>query len=172
MKTIQLYALGILVCLFAFAGCQKEVPAPQIINNCDTVYVRDTVYIHDTVTLAGPSRLEILTLKEWQVDEVVRNMNGVNTHYIRGGVNTTGTNYQNLKIKFNTNGTGSYTDDTGATFPMTWNFTAADQRNVHIDVSGYVTYDWDMVELKDNYLHSTTRGNTSYMNTARYIQVP
>jgi len=127
---------------------------------------------HQKVKIPAENKLSQLTAEPWIIDEVVRNVAGVNSHYIRGGINTTNIKYQNYRIKFNSDGTGSFTDDQAETFPMTWSFVGNKQQDIRIDVSGFVVYDWHMVELHHNYLYATTSGDkNNNMNTARYIQV-
>lgn len=162
MKTLKLTAILLTCAMFFFAACEKE----KITTVTNTV--------HDTLTVIPPTRLQILTLKEWQVDEVQRSIVGVNTFYIRGGANSTGVAYGNIKIRFNADGTGTYTDEASVAHSLNWLFTTADQRNATLTVGApnAAVFNWRMIELKDNYLHNTTSLNSNSLYTARYIQIP
>jgi hypothetical protein len=153
MKLINIPLL-LLICIAAvFSECKEKKAAASATIKVD--------------------KTEALCSNAWIIDEVIRNVGGVNGHFIRGGINTTGTNYQNFKIKFNSDGTGKFTDDRKETFPLTWSWVGNKQQNLRIDVSGFAIYDWDMVELHENYLYCTTSGfKNNNMNTARYIQIP
>jgi hypothetical protein len=148
MKILKSVAFLLLSSIVIFSGCKD-----------------------DNDTVVSQTRTQILTAKTWQVDELARNIGGVVTQYFRGGTNTTGSNYQFTRIKFNADGTGTYTDDQDDTFPMTWTFMGSDQRKLRLDITGFVQYDWILVELCDNYLHQTSIGGNS-MLTTRMIQIP
>lgn len=162
MKTLKLTAILITCAVFFFTACEKE----------KVVTVTNTV--HDTLVIVPLTRLQILTQKEWLVDEVQRSAAGVNTIYIRGGLNSTGVAYSNIKIRFNTDGTGTYTDDTAVPHTLNWVFTTSDQRNATLTVGApnAAVFSWRMIELKDNYLHATSPFNSNSLLTARYIQIP
>src|SRR5215203_5281630 len=101
MKTITTFLFSLFIVLLVIFSCSKEGSdtSPQPTKK-DTVYIRDTIRIHDTVISLQPSRLQILTEKVWQIDEMVRSDGGIITEYNRGGINTTGISFQNMKIKF------------------------------------------------------------------------
>ncbi len=144
-----------------FFGCEKEAVTTNTVTNT----------IHDTICIE-PTKRSILVEKEWEVDEVQRSLNGVNSAYIRGGLNTTGENYSNLKFTFFEDGTGTYTDVSGTSHGLTWSL-STNERNMTITISSPTsTFVWSMVEIKDNYLYSTTVSGANLLIAARYIQVP
>ncbi len=165
---ILFFSLSILFCSYLFFGCKKQSVSNPIVNN-----IHDTVIntIHDTVCIV-PSKIDILVEKQWQIDQVERSFNGQNSSYVRGGVNTTGDSYQNLKLSFSRNGTGSYIDIYGVSHPITWTM-ATNQQSMTI-TSSFPTeiFIWKMVEIKDEFLYNTTVSGNSLLITARYIQVP
>ncbi len=83
-----------------------------------------------TATPTPLTRSQVLVKYNWQVDEVWRNISGVNSHYIRGGINTTGTNYDVMRLTFKADSTGTYVDENAITHTTTWKFTSADQHNM------------------------------------------
>lgn len=130
------------------------------------------------LTISKPlTKKEILVKYVWQIDEVLRNSNGKNSHYTKGRANTTGINYRAVRLTFKRNGTGSYTTDLGQTFPATWKFTSADERNMEFTVnynSVVITYKWSFVEISHKSLCNTTGlsdGNTDLLVVARYVPV-
>lgn len=162
MKTLKLTAILMTCAVFFFAACEKE----------KVVTVTNTV--HDTLMVIPLTRLQILTQKEWQIDEVQRSVVGGNSAYNRGGSNSTGVAYGNIKIRFNADGTGTYTDESSVSHTLNWVFTTTDQRNATLTVGApnAAVFNWRMIELKDNYLHNTTSLNSNSLYTARYIQIP
>lgn len=162
MKTLKLTAILTACAVFFFTACEKE----KVITVTNTV--------HDTLTVVPPTRLQTLTQKEWQIDEVQRSIAGVNTSYTRGGSNSTGVAYGNIKIRFNADGTGTYTDEAAVPHTLNWVFTTTDQRNATLTVGApnAAVFSWRMIELKDNYLHTTSPVNFNSLYTARYIQMP
>ena len=113
----------------AFLSCEKEEVIP-------------------TTSL---TKTQILVKYTWQIDEILRNSSGKNSRYIKGGINTTGINYNLVRITFKENGTGTYTTDLGQTFPATWKFTSSNQKNMEFSVSfpAIITYTWNFVEISD-----------------------
>ena len=180
MKTIKLFTVLFIVALMSVAGCQKDYPALTPNNPCnnsvvrDTIRIRDTIVIHDTIAPVPLTKTQILAQKEWIVDEIARSLSGTISQFIRGGMNTTGTNYTLLKFKFNTNGTGTYRDENGIVHSLNWIFTNPSERNMRLDIGApfATVFNWNMVEIKDNYLHSTTVQGSNVLVTARLIQVP
>ena len=103
-----------------------------------------------------------------------RSINGINSAFIKGGTNSTGVTYQNIKISFNVDGSGTYTDESLMKSSLTWVFTTTDQRNLLLTIGGpnNAVFEWRMLELKDNYLHCTTPYNSNSLYATRYIQIP
>lgn len=126
-----------------------------------------------TVVTTQLTRTQILTQKVWQIDELQRSINGTNSAFVKGGSNTTGVTYQNIKIQFNADGSGTYTNENSMQSSLTWVFSTTDQRNLLINVGGAnsAVFEWRMLELKDNYLHCSSPFNSNSLITVRYIQI-
>jgi hypothetical protein len=131
----------------------------------------------DDITPTTLTKTQILVKYTWQVDEVFRNSSGKNTHYIKGGINTTGSNYGVVRLIFKADGTATYTDDQGNTYSATWRFTTADEKNMELAInsSSNVKYTWNMVEIYDKVFTNTTSviGTSSdVLVVARYVPIP
>lgn len=127
----------------------------------------------DNNTATSPlTKQQILVQKPWQVNEVWRNDQGTLTHYLKGSVNNTGTNYDNMHITFKADGTGTYTDDGGVIHTTTWQFTTPDLRNMSITITspGSTTLIWSLVEITDGSLVTSTPLNNNFLISARYTQ--
>lgn len=163
MRTLKVTAILIISALFFFTACEKEK------------IVTETKTIHDTLTVTPIplTRVQILTQKVWQIDEVQRSVVGSNSAYVRGGANTTGVAYGNIKIRFNADGTGTYTDENAVSHSLNWVF-STDQRSATLTVGTptVAVFNWRLIELKDNFLHNTTSVNSNSLYAARYIQIP
>lgn len=155
MKRNLFLSLAVLSSLMFFA-CQKDNPTPS------TSPV-------ECVTLTN---VQILTQKEWEIDALIRSDAGVTTQYLKGGQNTTGVTYQNLKLKFNANNTGTYTDEVGTVHTLNWSFTTTDERSMELVIGPPFpnTFIWKMVEIKGKYLHSTSPYGNGLI-TVRYMQI-
>ncbi len=167
MKTLVTLS-SVFILFIIFLSCKKEN-----VGGTQTITLHDTIRIHDTVVLALPTRKQILVSKEWEVDNLLRNQAGSNSEYLKGGINTTGVNYQNLKVRFNADNTGTYIDETGGSHTLNWSFTTADERTLSLVVGPPFanTFPWRLVELKDNYLHCTTPF-TGGLLSVRFKQIP
>jgi len=157
-------------------ACAKETNNISKIVTSDTIRItiHDTLRIHDTVTTLPETRLQTLTKKTWQIDQVERSISGTNSEFVRGGNNSTGVAYYNIRIKFNADGTGTYTDENSMTSSLNWSFNSSDQRTATLTVGqpNPAVFTWDLLELKDNYLHCVTPFNSNSLYGARYIQIP
>lgn len=124
------------------------------------------------------SREDILVKRTWKVDELHHEIGCAYTYYINGGINTTGIPYENLRFKFNSDGTGTHVDQLGTSHSITWNFGSADKRSLDLTIPdfGSITYHWRMVELSGNYLLATVNlvigGDANNMESFRLIQIP
>lgn len=130
---------------------------------------------NDKKNTSAESKEDILIrIGEWKLDEVARNTDGTNSHYKRGGENTTGVRYDAVRIKFKKGGSGSYTTDMGDTHSMQWRFTNADKDDmiITVDYGNFTEYHWMMTEVNTEFLYNTTAirdlGN-DILVTARYI---
>lgn len=151
-RSLILMVLFLSVLLFQF-GCEKdpgEHPAPE------------------------STKLQILTAEMWRVDVLHHVIAGQYSAYKSGGANTTGINYDNLRFKFNADGTGKHTDQFGTTFPFTWQFISAEKRSLQLTVNGRTDI-WQMLEIAGNYLHASVNlninGDANNIETFRLIQI-
>ena len=127
---------------------------------------------NDTPDPVPPTNKELLTAKTWQIGETYQNVTGTRIHYLRGGENTSGVNMGVIKLKFNSDGTGTNTDISGTTYNMTWSFTSSDETNLRLTVNGSVIYDWYFVDIEADFLFANTNVSTDGLVTARWIPVP
>lgn len=104
------------------------------------------------------SREELMTGKVWQVDELIHNVDGENSHYIRGGMNTTRVNYDNMRFTFDKGGAGTHTDQYGKTHKTSWKFNKSDNKTIHLSVhlSTDIDFTWRMVEVSEKSIYATT----------------
>ena len=174
MKTILLFCPPILSAALLFTACKKESVTSTPVTPCANVTIRDTIRIHDTIYIQLPSRLQTLTSKIWHIDELNRNISGFNSRYIRNGSNTTSTSYNLIRIKFNTDGTGTYTDETGVSHSLNWLFNGSDQRSVTLNVGppNAGSFIWYTLELVGNYMHQTSVSGSNILLSSRFVQIP
>src|SRR5688572_19510310 len=151
----------LLIIAFIFVSCEKDNPSVPEPTPCPDPPKQLT-------------KTEMLTQKTWQVDEVLRNISGTNTKYIKGGTNTTGTNYNLIRLTFKTDGTGTYTDEVGIVHTTTWKFASTDERNLELVIGppSAQTFNWNLVEITEKALHNTTAVGTNILVSARYTPVP
>jgi|GEM_PF-1728423 hypothetical protein len=117
---------------------------------------------------------DLLTTAVWQLEELARNDSRGNSYYLRGEKNSTGINYDAIRIKFNTDGTGFYTTDENRTFPLEWEFknNKHDEMILRVNYGGITTYHWKMVVISNHSLYSTTSFSDQgehLMVTTRFI---
>ncbi|MEO8765035.1 MAG: hypothetical protein ABI416_12140 [Ginsengibacter sp.] len=120
------------------------------------------------------TKKELLVKYKWKTDEVLRNIDGTNSHYRREVINNTGVNYDTLQITFNSDGTGMYQDELGVVHPTTWQFTASDFRDLTLVIGapGSQTFLWNLVEITPEALHNTTAVGEGILVSARFLPVP
>lgn len=166
------FSVPILSAVILLSACQKESVAPN--NNTACVTIHDTIRTHDTIYIQPPTRLQILTAKVWQLDELNKNISGINSRYIRNGTNTTGTSYNLTRFKFETDGTGSYIDETGVSHTLNWTFAGTDQKSIILNIGAPSagSFVWYTVELAGNYLHQTSVSGSSSLLSSRLVQTP
>lgn len=150
--SLKIFVLATLA-MIIFSGCSKDDK-------------------NDTPDPVVKTNKELLTAKTWQVGETYQNITGTRIHYLRGGENTTGADIGKLRIKFNTDGTGSYTDEAGNNYTMTWAFTSADESNIHITLQGNIIFDWYFVGIEDSVLLASTNVATNGLLSSKWIPVP
>lgn len=160
-----------------FSACQKEVAMNGGTIIHDTIRIstntRDTIRIHDTVFINPPTILQNITEKTWEIEEMIRVDNGIISEYNKAGLNTTGTSFQNMKIKFNQDFSGSYTDENGGYHTLNWSFTNGNQTLVTLNVGApYAnTFKWRMMEIKGTHLVSSSV-YAGGLISHRWIQIP
>ena len=124
----------------------------------------------------GLTKTKILVKYTWQINEVLRNISGKNTRYLKNGVNNTRTNYNLVRLTFNEDGSASYTNDLGQTYPATWKFTSHDQQNMELSINNSpVTYTWNFVEISDKSFSTTTAitsDGDDVLVVARFVPFP
>ncbi len=154
MSSLVLTIFALAITLFQIS-CKKEA-------NAQTT----------TTTL---TKEQILVQKTWKVDQLHHVIGCIYSSYTNGGTNTTGISYEKLRFTFNSNGTGTHVDQSGNSYPLTWQFINADKRSLSLRLNN-LQYTWDMVEVADNYLHAsvnlTVSGNSNNIETFRLIQIP
>lgn len=119
------------------------------------------------------SKTEMLIKYTWQVDELMHMVSCQNTSYVRGGSNTTGTNYNVMRFTFNANGTGTHTSETGQTYTTAWQFASANERKIALTVntSTPISFQWNMVEITDSAVHATVAINGPILESFRLTPV-
>lgn len=157
MKILLSGSVLFLVILFSIgpaglSSCTKDKTIIETIIKKDTVIIRDTVYIRDTVVTA-----EILTSRQWKIQELRGVNEGSVLYYLRGGSNNTD-NYDNEYIVFNANKTGFEVDNIFITRQIP-NWTLSGNQitkltftyNVTPTISMVIT--WDNLRFKNNALY-------------------
>jgi hypothetical protein len=119
-----------------------------------------------------PTNKELLTAKTWQLGETYQNLTGTRIHYLKGGENTSGVDMGALRLKFNADGTGSHTDVDGNNYTLTWAFTSADERSIHITIGGNIIIDWYFVDIQADVLLQSANVPTNGLVNAKWIPVP
>jgi len=172
MKKILLGS--IVLTAFAAAFLLVEMSSCTKVAASTTIYDTVKVVITDTVCPTPLTKVQILTQKAWRVAQVQHVLNGVYSSYTLGGTNTTGINYDTLRFTFNTDGTGTNTNQNGITYPLTWQFTTTDQRTMQISTNG-TKYTWQQVQIAGNYMNLsvqlTINGDSNNMETSQLVQV-
>jgi hypothetical protein len=161
LASIPVFIIMIVICSSQIS-CEKDSVTPT--SKTDTVY--------NCIELSKDS---ILVQKTWKVDFVYSLIGNDLGKYINGGTNTTGINFDNQRYKFNSNGTGTFTNPSGNDYGLTWQFTTSDKRTMVVAVSALGnTSTWEMVEIADNYMQfSVTSGGTPKdLSTYRLKQIP
>ena len=97
-----------------FTGCKKESDAP---------------------TQEARTRTEILTSHTWQVKELISQLGNTQGRYVKGGINSTGSDYSKARLIFNSNGTGTSTDPLMHTWTMTWSFVPGDETKMTLVIN-------------------------------------
>jgi hypothetical protein len=115
---------AVLLCatlLTSTTSCTKTNTNTIIKTEIDTLTViqKDTITIKDTTLTTA-----ILTANSWKELKVKAELGGNFLSYTRGGSGNT-IPLDNLSITFNSNGSGTYVDNSGVVSTFTWSFTDA-----------------------------------------------
>ena len=134
-----------------------------------TVTKTDTLQEKDTALTAA-----ILTANPWEVQYDRASAGGTILFYQRGGSGNT-IDLDNEYITFNSNNTGTYTDNSGTQTTFTWNFTNATNTTLvwTWNLSPSVTVTWENISYDDNALHYTeyyVNGGVNYLSAV--VRIP
>jgi hypothetical protein len=117
---------GILCALFLIQAGVSSCTKDQVIY--DTVKVNtiqhDTIVVKDTALT-----MQLLTAHSWRMQEIRGVSNNVAFYYLRGGSSNT-QSFDNDVITFRPDKTGTYTDNSGNSFSLTWNFTNSNNTSI------------------------------------------
>jgi hypothetical protein len=115
----------------------------------NTVIKTDTLQEKDTTLTTA-----ILTANSWKIQETIGMVGGNYLYYLRGGSNNT-ESLDNEYITFNTNNTGTYTDNNGNQTSFTWNFTDATNRKIIWiwNLPTTITVTWESISYDDGAIH-------------------
>lgn len=92
-----------------FSSCSKDA---------DTIIVRDTITIRDTVSV-DTLTTEMFTSTYWKIQEIRFVIGNEKYYYLRGG-NANTAYFDNEKIKFNADFSGTYIGGNDEQVPLTW----------------------------------------------------
>lgn len=120
------------------------------------------------------TKTQLLTNNTWQVKEIIQQYGNTQGRYEMGGINTTGADYSKVRLLFNANGTGSFTDPLNATYTLMWSFVSGDESKMNVVVN-YPTpapLNYTFVSIEENNFVYTIYYNEAGQNalaTAHYI---
>jgi len=112
------------------------------------------------------TKTQILTSHTWQVQELISQYGNTQGRYVKGGINTTGTDYSKARLVFNSNGTGTSTDPNNHTWTLTWSFATGDETKMTL-VINYptpATLNYTFVTIDENKFTYTIYYNESGNN--------
>ena len=99
------------------------------------------------------SKEELLTQHTWKMEEITQVENNALIYYKRGGTTNTH-NFDNDKLTFAANGTGTYSPTPAQTHTTTWQFTNAEKTRMNLAINfgpGLITtLTCTDVELEEN----------------------
>jgi hypothetical protein len=145
---------------FVFAGCSKDENDPE-----------------PPPPPPPPTPTEMLTDNTWQIDHLIQQYGNVQSTYVRGGTNTTGSNYSIVRLSFDEDGTGSFTDPLNATYDLDWEWvgTTNTKMTVVVDYPVPQTLTYSFVSVSEDRFNYTTnyQENTTFaLATATLIPAP
>lgn len=141
----------------SFTSCTKTNTVTKTIIDTVTVIQKDTLLEKDTALTAA-----ILTANSWKI-QFNRSVIGNDTfYYVRGGTSNS-INFDNEYITFNTNNTGTYTDNFGTQTTFTWNFTNATNTTLSWtwNLSTPIVVFWENIYYKNGTLRYDEYSNRS-----------
>jgi len=96
---------------------------------------------------------ELLTQHPWKMEEITQVENNTQIYYKRGGTTNTN-NFDNDKITFLANGTGTYSPTPAQNLNLTWQFTNSEKTKMNIVItfsaSTVLTLKCSELDLSDN----------------------
>lgn len=152
-------------------SCTKESVDTVTVIQKDTVIRKDTIIQKDTTV-----NMQIITANPWKIQEI-RGVKGTNKtiYYLRGATGNTD-NFDNEYIVFNTDKTGTYTDNNGGKSNLTWDFATSDSSRIVYTVSfpgNPVTLNWSNLSFKDGRLKYEEYYTNAGVNVHSYgIRIP
>ena len=152
----SLFVLPIFV--IGLSSCTKTNTVTKTVTDTFTVVQKDTVAIQDTVITAA-----ILTANSWKVQELRGVIGNTPVYYQRGGSGNT-QSLDNEYITFNSNNTGTYTDNTLTQYSITWSFTDATTIVWIWNLPTPLTVTWENVFYKDGAIRYTEHFTQSGQN--------
>ena len=162
---IAMIAVFLFIIQMNLSSCSK--------NTVTTIH--DTTTIVDTVKPVILTNTQILSSYSWEVYELYQVFNGDTSHYLRGVVNTTGSNQDVQRFTFNADGSGSYIGPDNSNYSMTWQFTNSDQTSMQLITTNggsSVTYNWELVSISDSAIYQTTPETNGVIVSVKLIPVP
>ena len=157
-----------LVFLSTLVSCKKET-VTNTVTNTDTLFVN----VYDPITLS------LISANQWMIEEG-RGVRGNNLfYYLRGGNSINNTeNCDDEYIGFNTDGSGTYHEQSGITRTITWEFNNSDNTMLTIHFTNtpadFDVY-WDNLRSTNNKLYFDeyyTDGNLGWNSHCQIIRVP
>ena len=125
----------------------------------------------NTTTTSTPSKPaeQYLTAHPWKPKEIRGVVSNFVIYYLRGGSANT-QSFDNEYITFNTNNTGTYTDNTGKQSQLTWNFANTDKTKLNFTVQltpnisnvtwEHIVYNDTLIEYDQSYTVGGTNGHS------------
>ena len=119
----------------------------------------------DNTSPVTKTKEELLTQHAWKMEEITHVENNNQIYYKRGGSANTN-NFDNDKIIFLANGTGTYSPTPAQTLSLTWQFTNTEKTKMNIVITFsstiVLTLKCSEIELSDNSFFCVN----NYINTS------
>lgn len=150
---------------FGLSSCQKEVV------RTDTLVIRDTIYKEPVIPVIDT--LQVLTSRQWKIDEIRFLQADSPYYYKRGGIGNA-VNLDNEFIKFNSDYTGIYFTD-GNTYIFTWGFKSGNKTKIEylVQFPTPLLVNWENLIYNDNYLrYSEYYHKNDFNSLATVLRIP